>query len=339
MDWKHFFGEQMRRMMTFTKSIKEQRLTNQESGRRENYTALDAPARQALIAHQQQLEAYARGFAVLHDYLTRAVTPEIAAKLHAALELQAPTYGAEPDDFDDIDPYVVQEVDPKHADKLSEYGNWRWKMDRMAGLFGTKTLARRNVEFRPSPGHNNPDAVFINNIKTGREYDLLIGWARNYFGQCLVGGGHRPDDTWWVRIDHEEMKRRGLAFPVERGPDPEDIDPEVVFWQMLVGHSPIPAAMWSWPVKFDIEHSVMHQGPDRIRVTCADEGNRYALYNAACRILNVSPGDDSIVQQSWGFNIVRNGRQFINAMPESTRPRIGGVREFEFSHARQAVPK
>lgn len=334
MNWKHFFGEQMRRMMTFTKSIKEQRVLNKERGAAPNYTALDAPARQALIAHQQQLEAYERGFAVLHDYLTRAVTPEIAAKLHAALELQAPTYGAEPDD--EIDPYVVQEPDPK-VKKLNEYGNWRWKMDRMAGLFGTQTLARRNVQFRPSPDHNNPDAVFINNIQAQRSYELLTDWARNYFGSINVGGGQRPDDTWWVRIDHGAMKACGLAFPVE--PESEDIDPEIVFWQYLVGHSPLPASRWTWPVKFDIEHTVRHQGSDSIRITCEDEGNRYALYNAACSILCVSPGDDSITRTPEGFVIVRNGRQFINAMPVSVRPRIGGLREFEFSHAKQGASK
>lgn len=129
------------------------------------------------------------------------------------------------------------------------------------------------------------------------------------------------------------------ALKHERGPatasSASELNPEVVFWQALVGHSPFPAEQWDWPVRFSIEYVVVPSGADRIRITSDKEGNRYALYHAVCSILNKAPGDDALKNTNHGFLIHRGVRDFLNFMPASVRPAPGGLHEFDFTYNKE----
>ena len=100
---------------------------------------------------------------------------------------------------------------------LQAYADWAWKMSRSSGLDlsvfdqANTTLARNLKESRGSP-----DAVFISNIATEREWELLYNWSYRMFGHIEVGGGQRPNHTWWVHITHSRMKAQGFEYPTKK---------------------------------------------------------------------------------------------------------------------------
>jgi len=202
-DFKGWYQGVMRNMSRMCVSLKEQRT------RSAGMTAVDTTAREVIIAQQAQIEALQRAVTLLLSI--EGIPNSLLRHVGKALEIQEPTFGDEPD---------TEVEDEKEGD---EYDNWRWKMDRLSGLFGTSVFDKANVSFRQSPDHINPDAVFIKKIKNEREYTLLHEWARNYLGSLNTGGGQKPDG-YWVRLDHKALVDRYLEFPNRETNGPESTD-------------------------------------------------------------------------------------------------------------------
>ena len=137
------------------------------------------------------------GKRLMRQTIERALTAGGYEVLHQQIDDSAPT---------------VAEIQ-----ELQAYADWAWKMSRASGLCAS-IFDRANTRlYRPGKeGSPAPPAVFINNISTKREFDLLYHWSRRMFGSIDVGGGQRPDNTWWVRITPAKMSQQGFDYPTSK---------------------------------------------------------------------------------------------------------------------------
>ncbi len=208
MDFKDFYIKTLRRMMGFTKGIEVHRKNMQELGR-EGHSAIDVPAREAVVVLQAQIDALDRGLMAVAAAVGRRTTERV----NTVMEIIEPSFGCEPDDLG------MEEDAPIIEDAYSKgIATFQFALERQCKVWFV------NNDFHVIRHRYEPDRVtFI--TRSAAETAQFRHWLIRRVAASNVTEGRNGDGSEWTTCKRIEIEMIvGVKIP-EKKVDTSGIEP------------------------------------------------------------------------------------------------------------------